>query len=50
MYKEVLSKVTTHQEMTGEEISALIAAINAGDVSAVQIARDVMLLAFQIAQ
>ncbi|MCL2088816.1 MAG: anthranilate phosphoribosyltransferase [Oscillospiraceae bacterium] len=38
MYKEVLSKVTNHKEMTGEEISGLIAAINAGDVSDVQIA------------
>ena len=38
MYKEVLSKVTTLQEMTGEEISSLIAGINAGEVSDVQIA------------
>ncbi|MCL1851716.1 MAG: anthranilate phosphoribosyltransferase [Peptococcaceae bacterium] len=38
MYKEVLSKVTNHQEMTKEDISALIAAINAGEVSDVQIA------------
>jgi len=38
MYKEVLSKVTTLQEMTGEEISAMIAGINAGEVSDVQIA------------
>ena len=38
MYKEVLSKVTTHQEMTGEDISALIAAIRADEVSDVQIA------------
>ncbi|MCL1790118.1 MAG: anthranilate phosphoribosyltransferase [Peptococcaceae bacterium] len=38
MYKEVLTKVTTHQEMTAGEISSLIAAINAGEVSDVQIA------------
>jgi len=38
MYKEVLSKVTNHKEMTGQEISQLIAAINSGDVSDVQIA------------
>jgi len=38
MYKEVLSKVTSHQEMTGEDISKLINAINSGDVSDVQIA------------
>jgi len=38
MYKEVLSKVTGHQEMSGEDISTLIAAINSGDVSDVQIA------------
>ena len=38
MYKEVLSKVTTFQEMEYEDISALIAAINAGEVSDVQIA------------
>ena len=38
MYKEVLSKVTSHQEMTGEDISKLINAINVGDVSDVQIA------------
>jgi len=38
MYKKVLSKITTHQEMTGEDISALIAAINSGEVSDVQIA------------
>ena len=38
MYKEVLSKVTMLQEMTGEEISAMIAGINAGEVSDVQIA------------
>ena len=38
MYKEVLSKVTSHQEMTGEDISKLIGAINVGEVSDVQIA------------
>jgi anthranilate phosphoribosyltransferase len=38
MYKNVLSKVTNHQEMTGAEISTLIAAINDGSVSDVQIA------------
>jgi len=38
MYKEVLSKVTTLQEMSGEEISSLISGINAGEVSDVQIA------------
>ena len=38
MYKEVLSKVSTHQEMTQEEVSALIAAINKGEISDVQIA------------
>jgi len=38
MYKDVLSKVTTHQEMTGEEISSLVAAIKADEVSDVQIA------------
>jgi len=38
MYKEVLSKVTTFQEMKAEDISALIAEINADEVSDVQIA------------
>jgi len=38
MYKEVLSKVTTFQEMKGEDISALIAEINAGEISDTQIA------------
>ena len=38
MYKEVLSKVTTLQEMTGDEISSLIAGIREGEVSDVQIA------------
>ena len=38
MYKEVLSKVTSHQEMTSEDISTLIAAINEDKVSDVQIA------------
>ena len=38
MYKEVLSKVTSFQEMRSEEISILIAEIKAGEVSDVQIA------------
>ena len=38
MYKEVLSKVTNHKEMTGEDISALIAAIRDDEVTDVQIA------------
>ncbi len=38
MYKEVLTKVTSRQEMSGEEISALVASINEGNVSDVQIA------------
>jgi len=38
MYKEVLSIVTSFQEMSGEDISTLIAEINAGEVSDVQIA------------
>jgi len=38
MYKEVLAKITTHQELSEAEISELIAAINSGDVSDVQIA------------
>jgi anthranilate phosphoribosyltransferase len=38
MYKTVLSKVTTFQDMTRDDIGALIAAINAGTVSDVQIA------------
>jgi len=38
MYKEVLSIVTSFQEMKGEDISTLIAEINAGEVSDIQIA------------
>jgi len=38
MYKEVLSKVTAFQEMKAEDISSLIAEINASEVSDVQIA------------
>ncbi|MCL2140435.1 MAG: anthranilate phosphoribosyltransferase [Dehalococcoidia bacterium] len=38
MYKEVLAKITTHQELSEEEIFALITAINEGTVSDVQIA------------
>ncbi|MDR1791598.1 MAG: anthranilate phosphoribosyltransferase [Propionibacteriaceae bacterium] len=38
MYQDVLSKVTTHQELTQAEVSGLIGAINTGDVSDVQIA------------
>ncbi|MCL2024134.1 MAG: anthranilate phosphoribosyltransferase [Oscillospiraceae bacterium] len=38
MYKDVLSKITTRQELTQSEVSELIAAINAGEVSDVQIA------------
>ncbi|MCL2351632.1 MAG: anthranilate phosphoribosyltransferase [Firmicutes bacterium] len=38
MYKETLAKITTHQELTEEEISELISDINAGTVSDVQIA------------
>jgi anthranilate phosphoribosyltransferase len=38
MYKEVLSKVTSREEMNEEEVSELIAAINKGEVSDVQIA------------
>jgi len=37
MYKEILNKTTTHQELTESEISELIAAINEGTVSDVQI-------------
>lgn len=37
MYKEILSKLTTHQELTADEISALIAAINRDEISDVQI-------------
>ncbi|MDR0519488.1 MAG: anthranilate phosphoribosyltransferase [Clostridiales Family XIII bacterium] len=38
MYKNVLSKVTTHQELSQEEISKLILQINNDEVSDVQIA------------
>ncbi|MCL2505438.1 MAG: anthranilate phosphoribosyltransferase [Alphaproteobacteria bacterium] len=38
MYKELLSKITSFQEMKGDDISALIAKINAGEISDVQIA------------
>jgi anthranilate phosphoribosyltransferase len=38
MYQDVLSKVTTHQELSQDEVSELIGAINSGDVSDVQIA------------
>ncbi|MCL2337733.1 MAG: anthranilate phosphoribosyltransferase, partial [Firmicutes bacterium] len=38
MYKEILGKITTHQELTEAEISELIGAINDGTVSDVQIA------------
>jgi len=38
MYKEILGKITTHQELAEAEVSALIAAINEGVVSDVQIA------------
>ena len=43
MIKEVLSKVTTNQELTQEDVDMLIAAINNGDVS------DVQLAGFQVA-
>jgi len=38
MYKQVLSKVTNHEEMTSEDIHSLIAGINTGQISDVQIA------------
>jgi anthranilate phosphoribosyltransferase len=38
MYKDVLGKVTTHQELNEAEISELISAIRTGDVNDVQIA------------
>ncbi|MCL2332956.1 MAG: anthranilate phosphoribosyltransferase [Actinomycetia bacterium] len=38
MYKEILAKITTQQELTEDEISELIAAIKEGTVSDVQIA------------
>ncbi|MDR0783691.1 MAG: anthranilate phosphoribosyltransferase [Propionibacteriaceae bacterium] len=37
MYKEILTKITNHQELTQDEVSALIAAINDGSVSDIQI-------------
>lgn len=43
MYKSILSKATTRQELSEEEISRLISSINNGEVSDVQIA------AFQVA-
>jgi len=38
MYKNILNKATTNQELTKEEIFALIKAINDDEVSDVQIA------------
>ena len=38
MYKKIMTKITTGQKLTEEEIFALIAAINQGEVSNVQIA------------
>ena len=38
MYKEIMEKITTRQELTETEISTLIAAINDGTVSDIQIA------------
>jgi len=38
MYKDILEKVTTHQELTQAEISEMITSINEGAVSDVQIA------------
>ena len=38
MYKEIMEKITTRQELTEKEISELIAAINEGTVSDIQIA------------
>ena len=38
MYKEILGKITTHQELNEAEVSELIAAINEGTVSDIQIA------------
>lgn len=43
MYKTILSKATTHQELSEEEIFDLISSINNDEISAVQIA------AFQVA-
>ncbi|MDR0247541.1 MAG: anthranilate phosphoribosyltransferase [Burkholderiales bacterium] len=38
MYKKILGKITAHQELTEAEVSELIAAINQGEVSDIQIA------------
>ena len=38
MYKEILGKITAHEELSESEVSELIAAINKGTVSDVQIA------------
>lgn len=38
MYKDILTKLTTHQNLSSDEIFALIAAINKNEVSDVQIA------------
>lgn len=38
MYKDILTKVTTHKELTKEEIFELISAINNNEISDVQIA------------
>jgi anthranilate phosphoribosyltransferase len=38
MYKEILGKITAHEELTEKEVSTLITAINEGVVSDVQIA------------
>ncbi|MDR3000135.1 MAG: anthranilate phosphoribosyltransferase [Fibromonadaceae bacterium] len=38
MFKAVLSKVTTGQELTQEDIDGLVSAINKGDISDIQIA------------
>jgi len=38
MYKQILAKITTRQELTQEEVSKLISAINKNEVSDVQIA------------
>ena len=38
MYKDILAKITSHQELSEPEVAELIAAINEGSVSDVQIA------------
>jgi len=38
LYKKILGKITTHQELTETEVAGLISAINKGTVSNVQIA------------